>query len=66
MTENVIRDAIDAAAEQRQSDGAALEEQRRALAEEIRRAERALDRYYTAFETGDLDAKRFQTRIRRP
>ncbi|HEX5246373.1 MAG TPA: recombinase family protein [Gaiellaceae bacterium] len=58
----VIRDAIDAATEQRQSDGAALEEQRRALAEEIRRAERALDRYYSAFETGDLDAKRFQTR----
>ncbi|MEA2360039.1 MAG: site-specific recombinase [Solirubrobacteraceae bacterium] len=42
---------------------AALEEQRRALAEEIRRAERALDRYYAAFETGDLDGKRFQTRI---
>jgi hypothetical protein len=40
-----------------------LEEQRRALAEEIRRAERALDRYYAAFETGDLDAKRFQTRV---
>jgi site-specific DNA recombinase len=59
---DVIRDAIDAAAEQRRSDGAALEEQRRALAEEIRRAERALDRYYAAFETGDLDAKRFQTR----
>ncbi len=44
-------------------DGAAFEDQRRALAEEIRRAERALDRYYAAFETGDLDAKRFQTRI---
>jgi site-specific DNA recombinase len=60
---DVIRDAIDAAAEQRHVDGAAFEEQRRALAEEIRRAERAIDRYYTAFETGDLDAKRFQTRI---
>jgi site-specific DNA recombinase len=59
---DVIRDAIDAAAEQRQVDGAALEERRRALAEDIRRAERALDRYYAAFETGDLDAKRFQTR----
>jgi site-specific DNA recombinase len=58
---DVIRDAVDAAAEQRQSD-AALEEQRRACAEEIRRAERALDRYYAAFETGDLNAKRFQTR----
>jgi len=60
---DVIRDAIDAAAEQRHVDGAAFVEQRRAFAEEIRRAERALDRYYTAFETGDLDAKRFQTRV---
>jgi site-specific DNA recombinase len=59
---DVIRDAIDAAAEQRHVDRAAFEDQRRALAEEIRRAERALDRYYAAFETGDLDAKRFQTR----
>jgi site-specific DNA recombinase len=44
-------------------DGAAFEEQRRALAGETRRNERAIDRYYTAFETGDLDARRFQTRI---
>ncbi len=60
---DVIREAIDAAIEQRHVDGAAFEEQRRAFAEEIRRAERALDRYYIAFELGDLDAKRFQTRV---
>jgi site-specific DNA recombinase len=60
---DVIRDAIDAAAEQLRADGPALEEQRRALAEESRRGERALDRYYVAFEAGDLDAKRFQTRV---
>ncbi|MGH3008391.1 MAG: recombinase family protein [Gaiellaceae bacterium] len=58
-----IHDAIEAAAEQQRADGPALEEQRHALTEEIRRAERALDRYYTGFETGDLDAKRFQTRV---
>jgi site-specific DNA recombinase len=41
----------------------ALEERRRALAEEIRRSERALDRYYEAFESGDLDSGRFQQRV---
>jgi hypothetical protein len=40
-----------------------LEEQRRALAEETRRSERALDRYYAAFETGELDRKRFEARV---
>jgi uncharacterized glyoxalase superfamily protein PhnB len=45
------------------TDAAALDEQRRALAEDIRRAGRVLDRYYAAFETGDLDLKRFQTRV---
>jgi hypothetical protein len=60
---DVIQEAIEASAAQRHTDVAALEEQRRGLAEEIRRAERTLDRYYAAFETGDLDAKRFQTRV---
>jgi site-specific DNA recombinase len=58
----VITDAIEAAVEQQRADEPAVEEQRRALAEETRRSERALDRYYTAFETGDLDTKRFQMR----
>jgi hypothetical protein len=33
------------------------------VSEEIRRGERALDRYYQAFENGDLDAGRLQTRL---
>jgi predicted nucleic acid-binding Zn-ribbon protein len=41
----------------------AVEERRRALAEEIRRGKRALDRYYKAFENGDLESGRFQTRV---
>jgi hypothetical protein len=40
-----------------------LAEQRRALADETRRAERALARYYAAFESGDLDTKRFEARV---
>jgi site-specific DNA recombinase len=59
----LIEDALAAAAERERAGRPALEEQRHALAEEIHRAERALGRYYTAFETGDLDAKRFQTRF---
>lgn len=61
----LIREALDAATERQRAEGPALEEQRRALAEETRRTERALDRYYTAFEAGELDAKRFQTASRR-
>jgi len=38
-------------------------EQRRALADEARRAERALNRYYAALEAGDLDATRFEKRV---
>jgi site-specific DNA recombinase len=43
----------------------ALTEQRRAgaLADETRRAERALARYYAAFEAGDLNTKRFEARV---
>ena len=59
----LIRRAIDEAAANEQADRPHLEERRRSLAEEIRRAERALDRYYQAFETGDLDSGRFQTRV---
>jgi site-specific DNA recombinase len=45
------------------ADRPAIEEQRRTLSEEIRRGERALDRYYQAFENGELDAGRFQARL---
>jgi site-specific DNA recombinase len=59
----LIRKALNEATARQQDGRPALEERRRALAEEIRRAERALDRYYQAFETGDLDSGRFQTRV---
>ena len=59
----LIRRAIDEAAAGEQAARPALEERRRSLAEEVRRAERALDRYYKAFEDGDLESGRFQTRV---
>jgi site-specific DNA recombinase len=59
----LIRTALDEAAAKQQADRPQLEERRRSLAEEVRRAERALDRYYHAFESGDLDSGRFQTRV---
>ena len=59
----LIVDALEAAAAKAQQAQPALEEQRRTLADETRRAERALARYYTAFEAGDLDATRFETRV---
>ena len=59
----LIRDALQAAEAKAHRAQSALEEQRRALADEIRRAERALTRYYTAFEAGDLDATRFEKRV---
>jgi site-specific DNA recombinase len=60
----LIREALDAATAKAQRTQPALEEQRRALADEIRRAERALVRYYAGFEAGDLDAKRPGARVR--
>jgi site-specific DNA recombinase len=59
----LIRDALDAAAAKAQEAQPALAEQRRALADETRRAERALARYYAAFEAGDLNTKRFEARV---
>ena len=59
----LIRTAVDQAAARDQAGRPALEERRRGLAEEIRRGERALDRYYHRFENGDLDSGRFQTRV---
>lgn len=48
---------------EREYDRPALEGRRHTVIEEIRRGERALDRYYQAFENGDLDAARLQTRL---
>jgi hypothetical protein len=59
----LIREALGAATAKAQRKRPKLEEERRALADETRRAERALARYYTAFETGDLDAARFGKRV---
>jgi site-specific DNA recombinase len=59
----LIRDALEAATAKAHEAQPALEEQRRALANETRRAERALARYYAAFEDGELDASRFEKRV---
>ena len=59
----LIERAAAEAAAKRQQGRPTLEERRRALSEEIRRAERGLDRYYRAFEAGDLDPNRSQTRV---
>jgi site-specific DNA recombinase len=59
----LIREALGAATAKAQRKRPKLEEERRALADETRRAERALACYYTAFETGDLDAARFEKRV---
>ncbi|HYV14425.1 MAG TPA: recombinase family protein [Conexibacter sp.] len=58
-----IRKAIEAASENDDSERAALEDRRASVASEIKRAERAIDRYLDAFENGDLNAQRFQSRL---
>jgi site-specific DNA recombinase len=60
---SLIREALNAASAKAQEARPSLEQERRALADETRRAERALGRYYTAFEAGNLDATRFETRV---
>ena len=60
---DLIAAALETASRKRTSERPTLEAQRRSLGEEIRRGERALDRYYQAFENGELDAGRFQARL---
>ena len=60
---NLIAASLQRAYHEQTADRPAIEAQRRTVAEEIRRAERALDRYYQAFETGDLEPGRFKTRL---
>ena len=60
---DLIADALQHAYGAQAADRPALDEQRRTIAEEIRRSERALDRYYQAFESGDLEAGQFKTRL---
>ncbi|HZV72656.1 MAG TPA: recombinase family protein [Conexibacter sp.] len=60
---HLIRQAIEQAAEGEHDERDVLEDRRASIAAEIKRAERAIDRYLDAFENGDLDAKRFQGRM---
>ncbi len=60
---DLIAAALETANRSRSQDRPALEEQRRTIAEAVRRSEHALDRYYHAFENGDLDASRFESRL---
>jgi site-specific DNA recombinase len=60
---DLIADALHRARNEHQADRPALEEQRRTVTEEIRRGERALDRYYQAFESGDLEPGQFKIRL---
>jgi site-specific DNA recombinase len=59
----LIADALQHAYSAQAADRPALDEQRRTIAEEIRGSERALDRYYQAFESGDLEPGQFKTRL---
>ena len=59
----LIAEALQHAYSAQAADLPALEEQRRTVAEEILRGERALDRYYQAFEAGDLEPGQFKTRL---
>lgn len=59
----LIRQGIEHATAQRDQNRAASAERRAALAKEIAQAERALDRYQQAFETGRLGAERFAERV---
>jgi site-specific DNA recombinase len=59
----LIASALQRAYDAQAADRPAIEEQQRTVAEEIRRAERSLDRYYQAFETGDLEPGKFKSRL---
>jgi site-specific DNA recombinase len=60
---SLIRDAIEQAAASEETDRTALTEQRASLANEIGRAERAIERYQDAFEVGDLNPANFKERL---
>jgi site-specific DNA recombinase len=59
----LIRQAIERVTARRDHDRAGLAERRTALGKDIQQAERALDRYHQAFETGHLGAERFAERV---
>lgn len=65
-TGTLIRQAIEQAAAHDDSERDEIEARRAGIAVEIKRAERAIERYYAAFEAGDLlDAMRQRSRRRR-
>jgi site-specific DNA recombinase len=57
---SLIRNAVEEAAADSETDRTALTEKRVSLAKEIARADRAIERYQDAFENGDLDPSRFK------
>jgi site-specific DNA recombinase len=59
----LVQTAVAEAARRQHEQQPALESQQRAIETELRKAERALDRYYEAFESGTLAADRFAERI---
>ncbi len=60
---HLLRQAIAEAARRSEADQPSLEARRRALAAEARKTERALARYYGAFEAGQLESGRFAERV---
>jgi site-specific DNA recombinase len=60
---DLIAASLQRAYTEQTADRPAIEAQQRTVAEEIRRGERALDRYYQAFENGDLEPSQFKTRL---
>jgi site-specific DNA recombinase len=59
----LIQKALKKSAEEQQAHRPAVEQQLETVTEEIRRAERALDRYQDAFEHDSLDPARFAARV---
>ena len=59
----LIAKSLQRAYDEQAADRPAIAEQRHTVVEEIRRAERAVDRYYPAFESGDLEPGQFKTRL---
>lgn len=59
----LVRQAIKHLSVRQDQDRAALIEQRSVLTREIQQAERALDRYHQAFESGKLGIERFAERV---
>ena len=60
---DLIAKSLQRAYDEQAADRPAIAEQQRTVAEEMRRAERTVDRYYLAFESGDLEPGQFKTRL---